>query len=66
MENSSNILTIIHFNDVYNIEEKTNEPVGGIARFKTALDSFADRNPLILFSGDLFEPSLRDKPFKIV
>ena len=59
MEDSSNVLTILHFNDVYNIEEKTNEPVGGIARFKTALDSFANLNPLILFSGDLFEPSLR-------
>ncbi len=50
-------LTILHFNDVYNIEEKKSEPLGGVARFKTALDSFKELDPLILFSGDLFEPS---------
>ena len=30
-------LRIIHFNDVYNIEEKDEEPVSGYARFYTAL-----------------------------
>ena len=58
MEDFQGQITILHFNDVYNIEEKQNEPVGGAARFKTALDSFHDTEPLILFSGDLFEPSL--------
>ena len=51
-------LTILHFNDVYNLEEGNIEPVGGVARFKTALESFSDLDPLILFSGDLFQPSL--------
>jgi len=59
MEAASKQLTILHYNDVYNIEEKKTEPVGGVARFKTALDSFQDLDPLIIFSGDLFEPSLR-------
>lgn len=51
-------LTILHFNDVYNIEEGPDEPVGSAARFKTALDSFSNLDPLIFFSGDLFQPSL--------
>ncbi len=58
MQAQANYLTILHFNDVYNIEENKTEPVGGVARFKTALDSFKDLNPLVLFSGDLFQPSL--------
>lgn len=59
MEALSKQLTFLHFNDVYNIEEKKTEPVGGVARFKTALDSFKELDPLIIFSGDLFEPSMR-------
>ena len=52
-------LTIIHYNDVYNIEaNSTMEPVGGAARFSTAVKSFAHLNPLVLFSGDAFSPSM--------
>ena len=51
-------ITIIHFNDVYNIEEQASEPVGGAARFKTAVKQLAGLDPLILFSGDAFNPSL--------
>lgn len=52
-------LTILHYNDVYNIEPNCGkEPVGGAARFCTALKSFAHLNPLILFSGDIFSPSM--------
>lgn len=51
-------ITILHFNDVYNIEEQAAEPVGGAARFKTAVTQLADLDPLILFSGDAFNPSL--------
>ena len=54
-------LTILHFNDVYNLDEGQAEPVGGVARFKTALESFASEDPLILFSGDLFQPSLSNR-----
>ncbi len=57
-ENQAKELIVLHFNDVYNIEEGQTEPIGSVARFKTALESFADKAPLILFSGDLFQPSL--------
>ncbi|KAK4020015.1 hypothetical protein OUZ56_002011 [Daphnia magna] len=50
-------LTILHFNDVYNIESVDKEPVGGATRFSTALKSFSHLNPLILFSGDVLAPS---------
>jgi 5'-nucleotidase len=52
-------LTILHYNDVYNIDQQVkSEPVGGAARFVTAINSFKDLNPLILFSGDAFNPSM--------
>jgi len=51
-------LTIIHFNDVYNIESRSQEPVGGAARFMTAVSQLASSNPLVLFSGDAFNPSI--------
>ena len=51
------VLTILHFNDVYNIESGTQEPVGGAARFLTALKSMSHLDPMILFSGDVFAPS---------
>ena len=50
-------LTIIHFNDVYNIEPRDKDPVGGAARFKTAIDDFLNDRPLVLFSGDALAPS---------
>jgi len=53
----SRILHILHFNDVYNIESGVQEPVGGAARFCTALKSFSHLEPLVLFSGDIFAPS---------
>ena len=51
-------LTILHFNDVYNIEARDKEPVGGAARFTTLIKSKAHLNPLVLFSGDAFNPSI--------
>lgn len=52
-------LTILHYNDVYNVDTTTEqEPVGGAARFCTAIKSFAEHEPLILFSGDVFSPSM--------
>ena len=51
-------LTIIHFNDVYNIEERQKEPVGGASRFKTRVDSLRELRPLVLFSGDALNPSI--------
>ena len=52
-------LTIVHYNDVYDVEGQNKEPVGGATRFCTAVNSFAHLNPLVLFSGDCFSPSLR-------
>ena len=52
-------LRILHFNDVYNVESREKpEPVGGAARMKTAFNSFADLNPLVLFCGDALSPSM--------
>lgn len=50
-------ITIVHFNDVYEIKERAKEPVGGAARFKTAVDSVQKLNPLVVFSGDCLNPS---------
>ena len=51
-------LTIIHFNDVYNIDERSDEPIGGAARFQTVLNYLKEENPsLVLFSGDALSPS---------
>jgi 5'-nucleotidase len=52
-------LTVIHFNDVYNIDERADEPIGGAARFHTALNCLKQENPshLVLFSGDALSPS---------
>ena len=59
---ASKTLTILHFNDVYNIEPRDQEPVGGAARFVTKIKSFSEVNggaePMVLFSGDLLNPSL--------
>ena len=55
---TADCITIVHFNDVYEIQEREREPVGGAARFKTAVDSVARRlNPLVVFSGDCLNPS---------
>ena len=52
-------ITILHFNDVYNIEPQvTQEPQGGAARMSQYVKSVKDLNPLVLFSGDAFNPSL--------
>ena len=58
------MLSILHFNDVYEIEEQQKEPVAGAARFselfkKKILESeekFGER-PLVVFSGDCLNPS---------
>ena len=52
-------LSIVHFNDVYDVQERSREPVGGAARFKTAVDRLKNLNPLVVFSGDCLNPSPR-------
>ncbi len=57
--NIADSISLIHFNDVYNIEQRPNgkEPIGGAARFKSQIDSLRHLEPLILFSGDALNPS---------
>lgn len=50
-------LSIVHFNDVYEVQERGKEPVGGAARFKTRVESIRKLNPLVVFSGDCLNPS---------
>ena len=50
-------LSIVHFNDVYEVQERSREPVGGAARFKAKVDSIRKLNPLVVFSGDCLNPS---------
>ncbi|KAL8767912.1 MAG: hypothetical protein Q9209_005699 [Squamulea sp. 1 TL-2023] len=64
-------LRLLHFNDVYHIECGSAEPVGGIARFQTLRNFYADderfkNQPklITLFSGDAFNPSLESSVTK--
>ncbi|XP_054165032.1 trifunctional nucleotide phosphoesterase protein YfkN-like [Oppia nitens] len=52
------VMTILHFNDCYNVEPRNEEPSGGAARMVTAFNTFKDLNPLVLFSGDIIAPSI--------
>ena len=58
-------LTILHFNDVYNVNGFEKEPKGGAARFRTMLLRHGARRnydepgeSLVVFSGDAFAPSV--------
>lgn len=50
-----NCVTIIHFNDCYNIEPGPQS--SGAAGFLTAINQHRYLNPMILFSGDIISPS---------
>ena len=63
-EKEENVIHIIHFNDVYNLNEKDTEPVGGAARFISAAEKYMHLNPLVLFSGDIFSPSKLSQTMK--
>jgi len=51
-------LNIIHFNDVYEIGARAKDPVGGATRFAAAVKKYSPLNPIVLFSGDVFNPSV--------
>lgn len=53
---------IIHFNDVYEIEPVSSGTRGGAARVAHLVNQVD--NPLILFSGDLFSPSIMSSVFQ--
>jgi hypothetical protein len=54
----------LHFNDVYTIEEASEDPVGGAARFASAVKKARKRfeaqgeEALLFFSGDALSPSV--------
>eukprot|EP00667_Euglena_gracilis_P001460 EG_transcript_1460 len=52
-------LVLLHFNDCHNlIPPKSTEPIGGATRFATLVKKYrAERDCLLLFSGDVFNPS---------
>ncbi|KFA48986.1 hypothetical protein S40293_02595 [Stachybotrys chartarum IBT 40293] len=58
-------LRILHYNDVYHVDQSSAEPVGGFARFMTLIKDYQEGNQfegqpklLTFFSGDAFNPSL--------
>lgn len=53
-----NALVILHFNDVYELEARKKEPVGGFARFAAKVKALQKYDPLVVFSGDAMSPSL--------
>ena len=55
-------ISLVHYNDVANIDPRDTDPVGGAARFLTAVKSHKEEvNPLIIFSGNVFSPSMSKK-----
>jgi hypothetical protein len=61
-------LRILHFNDVYDIEDhkQTDQygTIAGAARFITAFRQYGCMKKLCLFSGDLFYPSMLSTHFR--
>ncbi|KAK1989907.1 5'-nucleotidase domain-containing protein [Colletotrichum falcatum] len=64
-------LRILHLNDVYHLESSSAEPVGGVARFVTAVNEYRSHERfegqpelVTLFSGDVFNPSLESSVTK--
>ncbi|KXL48326.1 hypothetical protein M433DRAFT_156197 [Acidomyces richmondensis BFW] len=65
------VIRFIHFNDVYHVEYGSQEPVGGIARFKTVCNYYQNDERFrelprceTFFSGDAFNPSLESSVTK--
>ena len=63
MTDDRHVVTILHFNDVYNVEERSVEPVGGAARFVGVLGRLRDslESPVVFFSGDVLAPSSSER-----
>lgn len=64
-------LRILHYNDVYHVDQASAEPVGGLARFMTLCNEYRDGEQyrgqpelVTLFSGDAFNPSLESSVTK--
>jgi 5'-nucleotidase len=61
----------LHFNDVYRLEPSEQDPVGGVTRFQSLCNHYrhdpqyqGQSEPITLFSGDGFGPSLESSVTK--
>ncbi|KAI1810444.1 Metallo-dependent phosphatase [Poronia punctata] len=64
-------LRILHYNDVYHVDQSSNEPVGGVSRFMSLINHYREhpkyegQSELVtFFSGDAFNPSLESSVTK--
>lgn len=57
-------LSILHFNDVYDLQASKTEPKAGAAGFKSLMDRYRLPSTLTLFSGDVFSPALLSSEHK--
>jgi 5'-nucleotidase/UDP-sugar diphosphatase len=60
------VLTVLHFNDVYQLTAVDGGRRGGFDRLATVVKTFRAREPvsLLLFAGDLISPSVESSVFK--
>lgn len=54
---ASRNLTVLHFNDVYQLDPTNGGKTGGAARVATIVARYGGKDPLVLFSGDLLGSS---------
>ncbi|KAI1087516.1 Metallo-dependent phosphatase [Rostrohypoxylon terebratum] len=64
-------IRIVHYNDVYHVDQSSSEPVGGASRFMTLIKHYEEDTKskgqpklVTLFSGDAFNPSLESSVTK--
>ncbi|KAI2464021.1 Metallo-dependent phosphatase [Annulohypoxylon bovei var. microspora] len=64
-------LRLVHYNDVYHVDQSSSEPVGGASRFMSLIKYYEEDgkykgqpNLVTLFSGDAFNPSLESSVTK--
>lgn len=64
-------LRLLHYNDVYHVDQSSSEPVGGVSRFMSLIKHYEEDeqfkeqpNLITLFSGDAFNPSLESSVTK--
>lgn len=57
-------LSLLHFNDVYDVQPEASEPKGGAAYFCALLNQYRKAETLTMFSGDAFSPSLLSAEYR--
>lgn len=60
------VLTILHFNDDYQLTAVDNGAAGGLDRLAALVTQYREKDPctLLLFAGDLISPSVESSVFK--